>query len=79
MTKTNILIPETISQAAEELARRMGMPLDEFYATAVTEYVIAHQRKTVTEALDQIYESESSGLDPTISKMQNKTLRSERW
>ncbi len=79
MTKTNILVPEPISEAAMELARQMGIPLEEFYTTAVTEYVIAHQKKTVTEALDRVYETESSTLDLTITQMQNKTLRSETW
>lgn len=79
MTKTNILIPESISQAAEQLARQMGIPLDEFLATVVTDYVIAHQKKSVTESLNQVYETESSTIDPVIAKMQNKTFRSETW
>ena len=79
MTKANILVPEGISEAAAELARQMGIPLEEFYTTAVTEYVIAHQKKTVTKALDRIYETDSSALDPTITRVQNKVRRSETW
>jgi len=79
MVKTNILIPEPISQAAEQLARQMGITLDEFYTTVVTEYVVAHQKQTITESLNRIYETETSRIDPAIAQMQNKTLRSETW
>lgn len=79
MTKMNILIPDPVSQAAEQLARQMGITLDEFYTTVVTEYVATHQKQTITESLNRIYETEPSGVDPVIAQMQNKTLRSEAW
>ena len=79
MTQTNIVIPEPISKAAEQLARQMGITVDEFYTTAVTEYVVAHQKQMVTESLNRIYATEPSSMDPAIVQAQNKTLRSETW
>ncbi|MDE3089254.1 MAG: hypothetical protein KGJ80_07700 [Chloroflexota bacterium] len=79
MTQTRILIPEPISKAAEQLARQMGITLDEFYTAVVTEYVIAHEKQSVTESLNRIYATEPSSIDPVIARMQNKTLRSDPW
>ncbi len=77
--KTELSISTTVSRAAEQLARQMGMTLDEFFATAVTAYVVARQKKLITESLNQIYASESSALDPTIAKLQASSLGSEKW
>ena len=77
--KTDILIPEPISRAAEQLARQLGISLDEFYTAAVTAYVMAYQKETVTDALNRIYDTEPSGLDPVIAKMQSASLRGESW
>ena len=77
--KTNLSISATISRAAEQLARQMGVTLDEFFATAVTAYVVAHQKNLVTEAMNQVYADEPSALDPVIVKLQASSIRSEEW
>lgn len=77
--KTELTISTTVSRAAKQLARQMGMPLNEFFAAAVTAYVVAHQKKLVTESLNQIYADESSALDPVIAKLQASSIGDERW
>lgn len=77
--KTELAVSRTVSRAAKQLARQMGMTLEEFFATAITAYVVAHQKQLVTEALNQIYARESSALDPTIAQLQRLTLGDEEW
>jgi len=72
--KTELFISDTVTRAAENLARQMGMSLDEFFAAAVTAYVIAHQKNLVTESLNQVYADESSALDPVVAKLQMASI-----
>jgi hypothetical protein len=77
--KTELTISTTVSRAAKQLARQMGMTLDEFFATAVTAYVVAHQKKLITESLNQIFTDESSSLDPVVAKLQAMSLGDAPW
>jgi hypothetical protein len=76
--KTELSISTTVSRAAKQLARQMGMTLDEFFATAVTAYVVAHQKKLITESLNQVYARESSALDPVVVKLQAASVGNDR-
>lgn len=77
--KTELAVPTAISRAAKQLARQMGMTLEEFFTVAITTYVVAHQKKLITDSLNQIYARESSALDPVIAKLQRLTLGDEEW
>ncbi len=77
--KTDIIVPKPISRAAKQLARQLGISLNEFYASAITAFVVAHRREMVTDALNRVYDTEPSELDPVISKMQAGSLQSESW
>ena len=77
--KTELSLPATVTRAAEQLARQMGMTLDEFFATAVTAYVVAREKNLITESLNRVYPDESSVLDPVIAKLQASSIRSEEW
>jgi hypothetical protein len=73
----DISIPSPIFEAAEQLAQRLGMSLSEFYTAALTAYVAACQRNDVTEALNRIYETEPSAIDPLLAKVQVVSLAGE--
>jgi hypothetical protein len=60
---TEIAIPRPISEAAERLAHKMGIPLSEFYTAALSAYVATYQKSGITELLDQIYDTEPSAMD----------------
>ena len=77
--KTELTLDSTVSRAAEQLARQMGVTLDEFFANAITAYVTAHEKNLVTETLNRVYANESSTLDPNLAKMQSKSVRSGEW
>lgn len=77
--KTAISIPDEIFHTANHLAKRLGMSRSEFYSKAVSVYIDAHQNEGITKALDEIYEKETSKVDPVINLMQLKSLPNEQW
>ena len=79
--KTAISIPDHVFEAAEQLAKRLGVSRSELYAKAVSSYISEHQNEGITEALDKIYGpgEEKSRLDTEITKLQLKSLPKEVW
>jgi metal-responsive CopG/Arc/MetJ family transcriptional regulator len=78
--KTAISIPDSIFQAAEGLAHRLGISRSELYAKAVAEYMDSHKYQNVTNALNEVYsEEESSSLDEALNTMQMRSIPKEEW
>jgi metal-responsive CopG/Arc/MetJ family transcriptional regulator len=77
--KTAISIPDRLFEAAERLARRLGMSRSELYSKAVASYVDANLSQGVRERLDALYVAEPSGLDEDLEKMQFESLPEEKW
>ena len=77
--KQDISIPNPIFQAAEDLAKKMGVSLSELYTAALNAYVAEHQKENITETLDQIYADEPSTLELELIKMQVVSLEAEEW
>ena len=77
--KTDISIPNPIFHAAEKLAEELGISLSELYTAALTAYVSEHESKNVTEKLNDVYENESSNIEPELIKMQIAVLEHEEW
>jgi hypothetical protein len=68
--KSDISIPNPIYQAAEKLAKELGISLSELYAAALTAYVSEHRKLSVSEKLDAVYAVEPSALDAEMVEMQ---------
>ncbi|MCK6624405.1 MAG: ribbon-helix-helix domain-containing protein [Anaerolineae bacterium] len=77
--KTAISIPNPIFEAAEQLAKELGMSRSELYTTAIAAFVEAHQGENLTEKLNQLYAEEVSTLDPVLARMQTASLDGEPW
>ena len=77
--KTAISIPDSVFQAAEGLAHRLGISRSELYAKAVAEYMEVHKYQNVTEKLNEIYGEESSEVDEELYTMQAKSIPREEW
>ena len=79
--KTAISIPDRLFEAAERLARRLGMSRSELYSKAVAIYVDENRSSGVRERLDAVYEAQpdSSCLDADIEKMQSASLPEDEW
>ena len=79
--KTAISIPDALFEAAERLARRLGMSRSELYSKAVTRFIKEHHALGVREQLDAVYKSdpESSRIDPFFTRLQIESLPEEDW
>jgi len=77
--KTAVSLPTPLFEAADELAKRLGISRSELYAVAITEYLRVHHREAVTEALNRVYEQEHSGLDPVVAAIQSASLGEDDW
>jgi metal-responsive CopG/Arc/MetJ family transcriptional regulator len=77
--KTAISIPDTLFREAEQLSKRLRIPRSQLYARALETYVRDQRSRGITEALNAIYDTESSGLDSLISGLQTEALDPEGW
>ena len=79
--KTAISIPDEVFDAAEQVARILGVSRSELYATAVREFVERHRREDVTAKLDEVYsENEAySLLDSRLEILQTHSIEKEDW
>lgn len=77
--KTAISIPDQLFEAAEELAKRLGVSRSELYQRAVRRFVEEHSNDEITEALNRVYDGVDSTLDPVLAAMQFASLGDEEW
>ncbi len=77
--KTAISLPDDLFAAADALAQRLGLSRSRLVATALAEYVAKHEDRKVTERLDAVYRSGTSGLDPTMRRAQRCLVEREDW
>jgi metal-responsive CopG/Arc/MetJ family transcriptional regulator len=77
--KTAISIPDPIFEAAEDLAKKMGISRSELYARAVDGFVQTRRGEEIIAALDRLYAEEPSELDPVLAQLQFNALRREDW
>lgn len=77
--KTAISIPDPLFEAAEGLAKQLGMSRSQLYATAVSRFLESFQDEAVTERLNEIYRATTAEIDPILADMQYQTLPEEDW
>ncbi len=61
------------------MARRLRIPRSRLYAEALEAYLKGNQSQGVKEALNEVYRSEDSGVDPVLARMQQRSLGPEDW
>jgi metal-responsive CopG/Arc/MetJ family transcriptional regulator len=77
--KTAISIPDRIFRAAERAAKRQKISRSRFYAQAVEAYLKTQQAQGVTEALNAVYGTGGSELDPDLAAAAYHLLAEEKW
>lgn len=77
--KTAISVPDRVFDAAERVAKRLGISRSELYARAVARFVEEHRGDKVTEALDRVYAEADSTLDPDLARLQAASLPRDDW
>ncbi len=76
--KTAISLPDNLFQAAEDLARRLGLSRSQLYQRAVEHYLKTQGHDFIREALDEVYGQEgTSRLDPAIEYMQAESTEKD--
>jgi metal-responsive CopG/Arc/MetJ family transcriptional regulator len=79
--KTTISIPDPLFEAAQGLARRLGMSRSQFFSTAVDDLVQKYRSSGVTGRLNAVYEinSEARSLEPEFEELQSRSLVGDGW
>jgi hypothetical protein len=77
--KTEISVPNPIYEAAQRLAKDLGMSLSEFYVVALAAYVATYQNGDITKRLDEVYAKENSKLEPGLVAIQIASIGEEKW
>src|SRR5262249_28397529 len=77
--KTAISIPDPLFQAAEQFAHEQGLSRSELYARAIQLYLQTRRYHGITDALNQVYAEEASGLDPALADAQARVLPKDEW
>ncbi len=77
--KTAISIRDEVFEAAERMARALGLSRSQLYTKAVSEFVQRYHREGVTERLDVVYGGDEavSRLDPAIDSLQSLSLSTD--
>jgi hypothetical protein len=78
-SRVDLSLPATVFESSRQLARKLNVPLNELYASALKAYVEAHQTDDVTDRLNQVYAVESSELEPALVRLQIALLAGEAW
>ena len=79
--KTAISIPDPIFEAAEKLARRLGMSRSQLYSKAVDSLIEQYRYSGVRERLDAVYEvnPEAWRLGQDVKELQSRSLIGKEW
>lgn len=78
--KTAISLPDELFQAAERVAKRLGLSRSELYQRALAKYLEGQNGASITADLNQVYGTEEKGrLDPALDHLQRASLAREDW
>lgn len=82
--KTSISIPDSVFEAAENLAKRLGISRSRLYTIAIARFVDTYDAESITAALNEVYAEKKAAVDPMLAQMQiqfvalkDSSLRSE--
>lgn len=78
--KIAISVPDAVGQAADRVARRLGMARSQLYARAVLEFVRRAEGEDVTARLDAVYGNPKTPRDDAFAiEAGRRTLRRTSW
>ena len=79
--KTAISLPDPLFEAAEFLAKRMGLSRSELFQRALQAFLQDHKDAGVTEQLNVVYAQgkEEARIDPVLEQWQLNSLPKDEW
>ncbi|UCG51462.1 MAG: ChpI protein [Candidatus Latescibacterota bacterium] len=73
-------MPDKLFEAAEDLARRLGISRSQLYQRAVEYYLRTQGHDIIRESLDELYDKEDAGgIDPAIEYLQGMSVGEDDW
>ncbi len=76
--KTAISIPDDLFEAADQLAKGIGVSRSQLYTRAVESFVREHSREAISAQVERVVQREGSKLDPFWMAVQATAL-GEDW
>ena len=77
--RNEIVLPLGMLEAAEQLAQSLGLSSNELFDAALSDFIQRHHANDITSALDRVYATEDSRIDPVLATLQIKSLPQESW
>ena len=77
--KTAISIPDDLFQEADAFAKRHGASRSRLYCDAIAEYLTKRRAEEITAKLNEVLADEPDRLDPTIARIQAKSIGPSDW
>jgi antitoxin MazE6 len=77
--KVAVSVPDSIFEAGDRIARRLGISRSRLYAQALKAYIGRKGGQDVTEQLNSVYAGRPSKLDPILEALSLEVLRREPW
>ena len=71
-------MPDPTCEAAERIAKRLGIPRGQLYARAIEAFVKTRRHVGVRESLAKVYGAAPARVDPALDQLQAEALR-EEW
>jgi hypothetical protein len=77
--KTAVSIPRPVFEAADRLAKSLGIPRSQLYSRALERFVAEAQQQDITARLNQVYVKEKVELDPAMATLQWASVLHKPW
>jgi len=77
--KTAISIPDEVFDRAEATARKLHVSRSELYSRAVAAFIEQYEQKSVTATLNEVYAQEDSALEPSLTRLQGRSVEPDAW
>jgi len=77
--KVALSIPDELFESAETVGKRLGVSRSRLYATALAEFLAKHRGRKVTDRLNTVYGTEDSRVEPTVRRLQRRSLERDAW
>ncbi len=77
--KVAVSIPDSIFEAAEQLAKERNIPRSQVFAEALSTYLELRNSESVTTLLNEVYSRESAKVDEALIKAQFDATNHEAW
>jgi len=76
---TNVSIPNPVFKETQQLARKLGITLNELYTNALASFLAQHKSGYITKKLNEVYNQELSKIDSDLIDIQVSSLEEGPW